>query len=89
MKIHISQATKTLVQAKNYKIVERGTISVKGKGEMKTYFVEGKTDSNGNLLRMPYENVYEEYQRSSGVTLIEDAGKNNEKEIFVITNENL
>ncbi len=32
MKIHISQNTKTLIQGKNYKIVERGTISVKGKG---------------------------------------------------------
>ena len=56
---------------------------------MKTYFVEGKTDSNGNLLRMPYEDIYEEYQRCSGIPLIEDPGKHNEKDIFVITNENL
>ena len=32
MKIHISQATKTLIHGKNFKIVERGTITIKGKG---------------------------------------------------------
>ena len=34
MKIHISQSTKNLIQGKNYKIIERGTITVKGKGSI-------------------------------------------------------
>ena len=55
---------------------------------MKTYFVEGKTDQSGKLLRSPYEEVYEEYQRSTGLPLIQDAGKNNEKELFTCTNQN-
>ena len=42
MKIHISEFTKTLLPTANYDIVERGKIEVKGKGEMKTYFVLGK-----------------------------------------------
>jgi hypothetical protein len=54
---------------------------------MKTYFVEGKTDPSGKLLKCPYEDVYEEYQRSTGIPLIEDSGKNSEKEIFTVTNQ--
>ncbi|CAL4102260.1 unnamed protein product [Meganyctiphanes norvegica] len=42
LRIHISQANKTiLVNLGGYKIVERGLILVKGKGEMMTYWLEG------------------------------------------------
>lgn len=39
MKIHISQSTKDLL-GPNYKVSERGEIDVKGKGCMKTYWLE-------------------------------------------------
>ncbi|XP_034486759.1 soluble guanylate cyclase 88E isoform X2 [Drosophila innubila] len=39
MKIHISESTKVLI-GPNYKILERGEIDVKGKGTMKTYWLE-------------------------------------------------
>lgn len=39
MKIHISESTKVLIGPK-YKIIERGEIDVKGKGTMKTYWLE-------------------------------------------------
>lgn len=39
MKIHISESTKKFLPA-NYKVTERGEIEVKGKGSMKTYWLE-------------------------------------------------
>lgn len=39
MKVHISQSTKDLLGPK-YKVMERGEIDVKGKGCMKTYWLE-------------------------------------------------
>lgn len=39
MKVHISQSTKDLV-GPNYRVKERGEIDVKGKGSMKTYWLE-------------------------------------------------
>lgn len=39
MKIHISQTTKDLL-GPNYRLTERGEIDVKGKGSMKTYWLE-------------------------------------------------
>lgn len=39
MKVHISQSTKDLLGPK-YKVLERGEIDVKGKGCMKTYWLE-------------------------------------------------
>lgn len=41
MKIHISQSTKDLIGL-NYKLTERGEIDVKGKGTMKTYWLEDR-----------------------------------------------
>lgn len=41
MKIHISQTTKELV-GPNYKLSDRGEIEVKGKGKMKTYWLEDR-----------------------------------------------
>lgn len=39
MKVHISQSTKELL-GPNYRLTERGEIGVKGKGTMKTYWLE-------------------------------------------------
>lgn len=39
MKIHISQSTRSFLPA-NYKVSERGEIDVKGKGTMKTYWLD-------------------------------------------------
>lgn len=39
MKVHISESTKVLI-GPSYKILERGEIDVKGKGTMKTYWLE-------------------------------------------------
>lgn len=39
MKVHISQSTKELI-GPNYRLTERGEIDVKGKGTMKTYWLE-------------------------------------------------
>lgn len=39
MKIHISETTRSFLPA-NYKVTERGEIEVKGKGSMKTYWLD-------------------------------------------------
>ncbi|KAL4708528.1 hypothetical protein ACJJTC_014136 [Scirpophaga incertulas] len=41
MRIHISQTTKELLSP-SYMVMERGEIQVKGKGAMKTYWLEGR-----------------------------------------------
>jgi class 3 adenylate cyclase len=41
-KIHISEDFKNSLPPNLYQIVERGAINVKGKGEMKTYFIHGR-----------------------------------------------
>ncbi|VVC94583.1 unnamed protein product [Leptidea sinapis] len=41
MRIHISQTTQELLSP-SYKVTERGEIQVKGKGAMKTYWLEGR-----------------------------------------------
>ena len=66
MKIHISHSTKILLNEKNFNIVERGTITVKGKGEMKTYFVLSKMDSYGHAIRCPFQDIFDEYIRKNG-----------------------
>lgn len=69
MKIHISQSTKAMLNPKNYKIVERGKIEVKGKGEMKTYFVLTKRDQDGKSVKMSFMEVIEDYQKHHGKPL--------------------
>lgn len=86
MKIHISQSTKSLISAKDYKIVERGKLEVKGKGEMKTFFVLSKVDDDGKSIKCPFTEIFEEYQKKHGAIKENDAGKNNEKEVFTLTN---
>lgn len=62
MKIHISEYTRNLIQTKPYKIVERGKVEIKGKGEMKTYFVLSKVDEDGKSIKCPFMEIFEEYK---------------------------
>lgn len=48
MKIHISESTKKFLPA-NYKVAERGEIEVKGKGSMKTYWLEFREKRSSGL----------------------------------------
>ncbi|CAH2059313.1 unnamed protein product, partial [Iphiclides podalirius] len=50
MRIHISQTTQELLSP-SYKVVERGEIQVKGKGAMKTYWLEDR-ESRPSLTKM-------------------------------------
>ncbi|XP_045506505.1 soluble guanylate cyclase 88E [Colias croceus] len=50
MRIHISQTTRELLSP-SYKVTERGEIQVKGKGAMKTYWLEGR-ESRPSLTKV-------------------------------------
>ncbi|KAG6449058.1 soluble guanylate cyclase 88E isoform X2 [Manduca sexta] len=50
MRIHISQTTQELLSP-SYMVTERGEIQVKGKGAMKTYWLEGR-ESRPSLTKM-------------------------------------
>ena len=52
MKVHISQTTKDHL-GPNYKLTERGEVEVKGKGTMKTYWLE---DREYRSKLMPHSN---------------------------------
>ncbi|XP_055636828.1 soluble guanylate cyclase 88E isoform X1 [Toxorhynchites rutilus septentrionalis] len=54
MKIHISQSTKNFLPS-NYHVSERGEIDVKGKGTMKTYWLDYR--ENRPPLQMPNEDT--------------------------------
>jgi hypothetical protein len=58
------------------------------KGEMKTYFVDSRTDPNGNPMKCPFTQIYEDYIKKTGKQLMEDGGKNSEKGKFTLINEN-
>lgn len=47
-KIHISETTKAKLEGYPYQVKERGTVQVKGKGVMKTYWLEGKSEFDMN-----------------------------------------
>ena len=68
MKIHISEYTKTLLPSASYEIVERGKIEVKGKGEMKTYFVLNKIGADGKAIVCPFQQILEEHRKKFGET---------------------
>ena len=57
MKIHISESTKSQIETFPYKIVERGKVEIKGKGEMKTYFILCKLDKQGNPIKLNFEMI--------------------------------
>lgn len=62
MKIHISHSTKVLLENRPYTVTERGKIEIKGKGEMKTYFVVNKLDDHGKPIKFQYLEVMEKFK---------------------------
>ncbi|EDV91343.1 soluble guanylate cyclase 88E [Drosophila grimshawi] len=62
MKVHISESTKVLI-GPNYRIIERGEIDVKGKGTMKTYWLEEREN------RLPLQLTGSLHPMSAGPTL--------------------
>ena len=69
--IHVSAAVKGLLPA-SYTVKERGKVTVKGKGEMVTYWVESKAN------RIPPSE--EEIQASLAALAAKKAGKEKEEE---------
>ncbi|XP_037958924.1 guanylate cyclase 32E [Teleopsis dalmanni] len=49
MKVHISEETYILLESK-YKCVERGVINIKGKGDMRTYWLTGLTNADQRIM---------------------------------------
>ena len=82
MKIHISEYTKSLLPPTAYDIVERGKIEVKGKGEMKTYFVLGKFNPDGTPIICPFMQILEEHRRKNGDVKEEPIVKEDKKAGF-------
>lgn len=67
MKIHISESTKKFLPA-NYKTSERGEIEVKGKGSMKTYWLDYREKRNSPVdiataLSSPVKAIEYNYDR--------------------------
>nr|XP_031310428.1 adenylate cyclase type 1 [Camelus dromedarius] len=50
-RIQVTEEVHRLLRRGTYRFVCRGKVSVKGKGEMLTYFLEGRTDGNGSQTR--------------------------------------
>eukprot|EP00058_Branchiostoma_floridae_P004716 XP_002590204.1 hypothetical protein BRAFLDRAFT_97434 [Branchiostoma floridae] len=71
MHIHISETTKAHLDEEPYVIVERGTVTIKGKGEMKTYWLKEKAGGqSAETLDTPFmanssENESDEGSRDS------------------------
>ncbi|XP_077552282.1 soluble guanylate cyclase 88E-like [Haemaphysalis longicornis] len=53
LRIHISQKTKDFLDENKWLIQERGTVDVKGKGSMKTYWLQGKKGQASSNRRYP------------------------------------
>lgn len=80
MKIHISQSTMALMSHDRYNVVERGKLEVKGKGEMKTYFVQSRNDSQGKPIRCPFQDILEDYARKNPHKVTEEVSSKKEME---------
>ncbi|XP_075060919.1 atrial natriuretic peptide receptor 2-like [Mixophyes fleayi] len=66
LKIQCSPSTHDLLkQIGGYKLVCRGTLSVKGKGDMTTYWLEGKTGTSTRNISPNTSAVIEEKERES------------------------
>ncbi|KAE8749520.1 hypothetical protein FOCC_FOCC003785 [Frankliniella occidentalis] len=63
MRVHVSQPTRDLLPA-CYQLVERGEVQVKGKGSMKTYWLEGRTSAARALLAAQEEEEHEDLEES-------------------------
>ncbi|XP_013784010.1 soluble guanylate cyclase 88E-like, partial [Limulus polyphemus] len=53
LKIHISEKTKEQLNDNEWDISDRGTITVKGKGEMKTYWLHGRKGAKRPVREQP------------------------------------
>ena len=82
MKIHISQSTMSLMSHDRYNVVERGKLEVKGKGEMKTYFVQSRNDSKGKPIRCPFQDILEDYARKNPHRVTEKVEKKDPEQKF-------
>ncbi|XP_074659880.1 soluble guanylate cyclase gcy-31-like isoform X2 [Tubulanus polymorphus] len=82
-KIHISETTKVLLEGFPYSVVERGTIQIKGKGVMKTFWLQGKTELDPSDPKI--QSMLEEKQRLNDN--VSDSQSNTSS--YVIDGENL
>ncbi|GFS20194.1 soluble guanylate cyclase 88E [Elysia marginata] len=65
MKIHISETTKRELEKYPYEVEERGSIQVKGKGTMKTYWLRGKRDiPESEMPQCPFLTIMQEEVKS-------------------------
>lgn len=71
MRIHISQSTKNAIDNQPYRVVERGKIEVKGKGEMKTYFVLCKINEDGKSIKCPFMEIFEAQKKAEESSFFE------------------
>jgi hypothetical protein len=76
MKIHISEATKLLIENKRYKLNERGKMEIKGRGEIITFFVACKLDEHGKEIKSPYMEVFENLKNKPPTNLLPKDLKN-------------
>ncbi|KAG8193601.1 hypothetical protein JTE90_000234 [Oedothorax gibbosus] len=53
LKIHISERTRAKLDLTEWDVSDRGAISVKGKGEMKTYWLNGRLKPKDENIRTP------------------------------------
>ena len=65
MKIHVSENNKSLLKSTKYSMTERGKIQIKGKGEMKTYFVLARLDERGHEIKAKYEETLKEWKKNN------------------------
>jgi hypothetical protein len=68
MRIHISESTRLLIEDQPYEIVERGKICVKGKGEMKTYFVLNRFNAKGQPVVCPFMEIFQEQKNKKSMS---------------------
>jgi guanylate cyclase, other len=86
MKIHISESTKKFLPA-NYKVAERGEIEVKGKGSMKTYWLEfrekrGSAGEKASASHTPVKAIEYNYDRRMSMPqyMLHNKAENNVEE---------
>jgi hypothetical protein len=77
LKIHMSQSTKEILDKfGTFDIISRGSISIKGKGEMNTYWLNGEKKEENFVLNQLQEN-------GNATNLQQNSDQNNHKEKVV------
>ena len=68
--------------------MERGKLEVKGKGEMKTYFVLNRKDDRGTIMKCPFQAILDEYTRKNPhKVMMDQQPKDKNEQKFVATAE--